>query len=538
MPIRSFLLPALLLFAVDAVGSAQDKVSLPADLPIDKAIDRAIEAPWREDKVRPAPLLQDGAFLRRLTLDLAGRIPTLAEVELYEKDTAPERKLRAVDRLLASPDFLRHQAQEFFTLLGNGKGKAGPLRDYLRSALAENRPWDRIFRELLVPDQNDPKMQGADEFLKSRVKNLDELTIEVSTVFFGVNVSCAQCHDHPHVHEWKQDHFYGMKSFLARTFQAGNFLAEKGFGVVKFTPNKGTEKVAPVRFLTGPVLDVPGLKDPDAKEKKLDNQRLEQAKKSKKAPPPPTFSMRTKLVETALEQREFFARNIVNRLWARFLGRGLVTPLDQMHAANPPSHPELMAWLAHDLVEHGYDLKRLMRGIVLSDAYARSSRWEGDDMPSDKSYAMGQVRPLTPHQLAASLRLATLDPQSIPSEPAAAVKHLEGLIRSSERWASFFPEPTDNFQVSATEALLFANNEAFAKELLDASGSLPDRLKKIDDPAQRADLAFRTVLSRPARPEEVQALADYFRRRAERTDEACRQVVWALLTSAEFRFNH
>src|SRR3984885_3927797 len=124
--------------------------------------------------------------------------------------------------------------------------------------------------------------------------------------------------------------------------------------------------------------------------------RLDQGKKAKGPPAPPQFSLRAKLVETALapEQREFFGRNIANRLVHRFFGRGLVMPLDQVHSENPASHPELLDWLARDLAEHGYDLKRTMRGLVLSNAYARSSRWETDKLPDERLFAVASVRPL------------------------------------------------------------------------------------------------------------------------------------------------
>ncbi len=104
----------------------------------------------------------------------------------------------------------------------------------------------------------------------------------------------------------------------------------------------------------------------------------------------------------------------MNRIWHRLFGQGLVMPLDQMHSANPPSHPELLAWLARDLADHGYDLKRLIRGLVLSRAYARGSRWEGSEPPRPSLFAVALVRPLTPMQLATSLRLATVDPASSP----------------------------------------------------------------------------------------------------------------------------
>ena len=136
-------------------------------------------------------------------------------------------------------------------------------------------------------------------------------------------------------------------------------------------------------------------------------------------------------MEVALQpgERDFFAKAIVNRIWYRLFGQGLVMPLDQMHSANPPSHPELLDWLARDTAMHGYDLRRLIRGLVLSSAYARDSRWDGEEAPRPSLFAVALVRPLTPMQLASSLRLATVDPASLPPDfqSEAFEKRIESL---------------------------------------------------------------------------------------------------------------
>jgi Protein of unknown function (DUF1549)/Protein of unknown function (DUF1553) len=538
------------LVLVSSSAYSQGKL-LPADRPVEQAIDQYIDARLKEEKITPAPPADDAAILRRLTLDLNGRVPTLSEMQEYLANSDPDKKVKLVDRLLASAAFPRQSAQQFYAFMQNQDGqrrkgdKGNPLYDYLLRSLAENRGWDRIFRETMLPDETDPKMQGASDFIKSRIKDLNRLAIDTSTTFLGVNVSCAQCHNHPHVQEWTQDQFYGMKSFFARTVDAGGFLGERDFGVVKYTPNKGAEKVSPIIFLTGKKIDAPGMKEPTADEQRKEQARLKVGAKQKgkapaaKAPPaPPQFSLRAKLVETALEQREFFARNIANRLVHRFFGRGLVMPLDQMHSENPASHPELLDWLARDLTEHGYDLRRLARGIALSNAYARSSRWDSEQVPDEKLFAVASVRALTPTQMATSLKLVTADPQALPAERKKLEDRIDAIEKGASGLANLFGQPTDNFQVGVAEAMLFANNEALQKSLLEGAGTLVDRLKQEPDLAKKADLAVRTVLSRPSRPDEVQTLVGYLQRRQDRMDLACQQVVWALLTSAEFRFNH
>jgi hypothetical protein len=518
---------------------------LPADLPIEQVIDHYVDGTLKEANIQAVAPADDATLVRRLTLDLNGRIPTIAETTEYLDASDAGKKAALVDRLIASPAFVRHQAQEFFTLLQSQEeqrraGKKTGLLDYLLASFGENRGWDRMFRDMMLPDDSDPSKRGSGEFLKARIKDLNRLTIDTSVIFLGVNISCAQCHNHPHVTAWTQDHFYGMKTFFSRTVESGTFLGERDFGRIKYVPNKGQEKVAPVMFLTGKALEVPGLTEPTKEEKKQEQERLDVAKKAKKQPAPPQFSLRAKLVETALEsgQSSFFARAIVNRLWHRLYGRGLVMPLDQMHVENPPSHPELLQWLARDLVANHYDLRRLVRGLVLSNAYARGSRWEGDKPPQEELFAVAQVRPLTPMQMAMSLVLATTDQASLPTEKDALEKRLAELEKTAAGWAGFFPQPGDNFQVGVGEALLFANNQKLQKELLEGKESLAVRLDSESDPARRADLAVRAVLSRPSRPDEVQTLTEYWKHRADRDPAGCQQIVWALLTSAEFRFNH
>jgi hypothetical protein len=335
-----------------------------------------------------------------------------------------------------------------------------------------------------------------------------------------------------------------MKSFFSRTYAAGNFLGERDYDVVKFKTTKGEERQAKLMFLTGKVVDEPARtgtpKEPPPKK----GGKRDRSPPSTTPPPPPKFSARAKLVELALEpgQRDFFARSIVNRVWQRLYGTGLVTPVDQMHSENPPSHPELLQWLARDTVGHGYDLRRLIRGLVLSRAYSRSSRWEGPGpAPKPQRFAVARVRPLTPMQLAASLRLATTDPATLPPgmKPEEFEKRVEGLENSARGFAALLEQPREDFQVSVTEALLFSNSDRIQKEFLaDGGDRLVGRLKQIKDDRELIDTAVRNVLCRPPAEEEIKLLGDYLKQRGDRRDEACRQLVWALLTSAEFRFNY
>jgi hypothetical protein len=527
------------LLVLPALAAADDL--LPPATPIETAVDHYLDARLREEGIAPAPPADDATLLRRITLDLVGRIPTVAEADEYSHATDPGKRVRLVERLMASPGFVRHEADEFDAMMM--AGTSGSIRGYLTRALAENRPWDRIFREVEIADESDPKQQGASEFLRQRLADADKLTSDVSVTFFGVNVSCARCHDHPLVPDWKQDHFFGMKSFFSRTFDNGGFLAERDYGVVKFKTVKGADREAKLMFLTGKVVDAPAATTPAVDELRKEKERFEVFKKSKKQPPLPKFSARTQLVDLALlpGQRDFFARSIANRLWHQFFGTGLVMPVDQMHAENPASHPELLQWLARDMAEHGYDLRRTIRGLVLSTAYARSSRWEGQGpTPRPQFFAVARVRALTPTQMAASLRLATADPVALTAgKPEEVEKRVEGLANGARGMASWFELPGDDFQIGVGEALLFSNADRAQKELLgDGGDRLLARLKSLPDRDAVVDCAVRAVLSRPPNGSEKELLGSYLARRPDRQVEARRQLVWALLTSAEFRFNY
>jgi len=543
--VTAWSIASLAVLAVSSRSSAEEL--LPPD------VDHYVDANLRLLKTEPAPRAADSVLLRRLTLDLAGRIPTANEARAYLESTAPDKRQRLVDRLMGSPSFQRHQVNVLDAMLMDGTG--GSVRSYLEEAVQENRGWDQVFRQLVMPQQvkdPSPAQKAATEFIKRRVGDLDNLTNEASVLFFGVNVSCAKCHDHPLVYDWTQDHFYGMKSFFNRTFDNGDFLGERDYGMVSYKTTSGESRMAKLMFLSGAVLDEPESEKPSKDAEKKEKEQLEEYKKKKIPPPAPAFSRRAQLVDVALRGKEqeqgkeqessFFARSAVNRLFHRLTGQGLVMPLDQMHSGNPPSHPELLDWLARDFRQHGYDLPRMIRGIVLSETYARSSRWEeSSERPNADLFAVANVRPLAPEPLGVALRLATTDPEQFPADlkQDEFEKRIEGIEKGGLSLARLFERPGRNFQVSVTEALLFSNDERIERDLLSSGGGrLVNRLVQIEDDEDLVQTAIWTVLSRPPDKEETELLTSYLAERKDRRVEACQQIVWALLTSSEFRFNY
>lgn len=510
------------------------------ELPIEQVINEQVSAQLQEANIKAAPPADDATLVRRLTLDLAGRIPTATEAQDFVASTAADKRLALVDRLLASPDSPRHERNFLDTLL---MAKEDPAwRDYLLKTCEANSPWDQRFREILATNDDGSKKAEL-AFLKARAKNVDDLTRDTSRLFFGVDVSCAKCHDHPLVSDWKQDHYYGIAAFFSRTYLDKDRLADKDQGVFKFKTVKGEEKLANMMFLTGDTV----AEGTSAEKPASESTSVGKSTSSNETTAPiqlASSGRRAMLVEMALrtEQNRFFSRSIVNRLWARLLGRGLVMPVDQMHSANPASHPALLDWLAKDLIAHNYDLKRTIRGIVLSEVYGRGSRWEGSDKtPSPELFAVATVRPLSPRQFSLALTIASQNPTKISQQAASAdwPKIIADLERSAGSFARNIEVPDENFQVSVAEALLLSNGAEIESSYLSYSTDrLLGHLKAIESPTEMIMVAFWAVLSRPPQADELAAAEAYMAARKDRIEQARSQVVWSLLTSAEFRFNH
>lgn len=517
----------------------------PPDRPVEEVVDAPIDARLAAAGVTAAPPADDAAFLRRVTLDLAGRIPTAAEVQSYLTSTEPDKKARLVDHLLGSPDFVYHTRNEYDLLLMAGKGN-GEWREWLLKTFQEDRRWPELFREVMLPHEDKPESKAAAEFLKSRAASVDDMTNDTSRLFFGVSINCAKCHDHPLVPDWAQDHYYGMASFFNRTYLTKKrFLAEREEGDLKFRTTGGEEKQARLIFLTSGEIVEPVLAGKSDAERKSSEEK-QKADNDRDTPPEPAlYSRRAQLVDVALrpDPAAFFPRAFVNRLWARLFGQGLVAPLDQMHSENPASHPELLAWLARDADAHNYDLRRLVRGLVLSRAYGRTSRWEQSaERPSNRLFAVAAVKPLTPMQFGLSLAIATANPDELAQRQENAEQwtgRRRDLENQTQGLAAQIEIPGENFQVSVSEALLFSNAPRIENEYLRDSGDkLVGVLKANSDRTQAIGTAFMSVLSREPHAEEIKWCRKYLAARDDRPVAAVRQLVWALVTSSEFRFNH
>jgi len=179
-------------------------------------------------------------------------------------------------------------------------GQGTEFQKYLDLAVTERKGWDDIFRDVITGQADPEKQPGVDHFLRQRVADTDKLANDVSVRFFGVNISCAQCHDHPYVKTWTQDTYYGMKSFFARTFDNGGFVGEREYGLVSYKTTANEDKTAGLKFFGGPALPEPASVEPNEEQKKAERQLLEDLKKNKQAPPPAKYSRRARLIEAGL----------------------------------------------------------------------------------------------------------------------------------------------------------------------------------------------------------------------------------------------
>jgi hypothetical protein len=410
---------------------------------------------------------------------------------------------------------------------------------YLETAFRENRPWDQMVRELIVVRPELPEERGAVWYLYERKGNPQSMAEALAPVVFGVQIQCAQCHDHMVAREIKQAHYWGLVAAFNRTKNvdtpAGPGLSESAIGgFVSFANLKKESQPALMTLFNGRSIDEPwpkdGEKEVDAPEKYLVPPPAD--KQPAQSPAVPKFSRRLALAEAVGRDNPLLARAMVNRLWALLLGRGLVHPVELMDSKHPPSHPELLDWLAQDFAAHGYDLRRLVRVLTQTRAYQLDSRPRGGRPVPPDAFACALEKPLSAEQLYRSLLEVTGSTPdasgAVAGRPAKEVRH--AFLR---QFPDLFPA-----EYSATlQQAMFLSNSPLVETLLEPRGdNLTARLLAVPIPRQRAREAVRAVLGREPDRDEWKEATRYLEARS--PESGVKQLVWALLTSTEFQTNH
>jgi hypothetical protein len=498
-------------------------------------IDQLIAAHWSAKRVKPAPLADDAEYLRRLYLDLAGRIPRVIEVRDFLDDTSPNKRQHAIERLLEDPQYA-HQYIKHFTnvwralLVGQTNNQQvqfllPSFEAWLRHHVQVNTPYDELVRELLTapiapagrrsgPGLN-PREPSPLAFYQANDLKAENLAASTTRLLLGVKLECAQCHDHPHDH-WTRKQFWEYAAFFSglRAQMQGDFLT-----AVRENPESrslkipGTERVVFARYLDGSE---------------------------------PRWNAETK-ARTALAQwltdakNPYFARAAVNRLWALFFGIGLIDPVDEASDTNPPSHPELLDELARQFVAHQFDVQFIIRAITTSQTYQRSSARTDPSQNDPRLFTRMAVKGLSAEQFFDSLAEATgfweesqraMRPNGQPVNSPRALF----LAKFSNQ-----EKPTER-QTSILQALALMNGQ-----FIDDATSI-ERSKTlaavVDAPflstAQRIETLYLAALSRKPRADESARLVKYVTQGGTSGDSkaALADVFWALLNSGEFILNH
>jgi hypothetical protein len=463
-----------------------------------------------------APPADDATFLRRITLDLTGRLPSIEETFAFEADPDSEKRDALIDRLLDSEEFNDYWTLRLAQLLRirSQPGDQQAARTYhawLRGRIADGTPYDRLARELLTAS-GDSHQHGPANFHRTAGGPREQAEF-VSELFLGNRLRCANCHNHP-LDRWTQDDYHGLAAIFARTSR-GRIIEETGSGEV-IHPRSG-EAATP---------RIPGVRMLDSG----DDGRGELA------------------AWLTSPDNPYFARAFVNRLWQAMLGRGLVEPTDDLRATNPATHPALLDRLAADFTEHGCDLRHTLRRIARSDTYQRSSRSTPANAHDDRYYSHALVRPLVPEVLADAIFEVTGVADAFPDHPpqTRAVTLFDPLIESETLDVLGRCDRSESCEAGTattdglTRQLHLLNGPLLNRRVADPEGRLARLLASEMSSEEIVEEFYRRALSRPPTAEETQ----YWRRQlsAATTPQAERELLqdffWSLLTCREFVTNH
>lgn len=512
-------------------------------------IDESIRAGCNDFDKLAAARADDAEFVRRIYLDLTGVIPSAADTRAFLDDKAADKRRLLIDHLLASDGYARHMQLVFDVLLMDRRPtkhvKQDEWQEFLRSSFAANKPYDQLIRDILSADGTDPKTRGLARFYLDREAEPHVTTKDISRLFLGMNLHCAQCHDHPIVDAYKQEYYYGVFAFLSRSYLFTDKAAK-----LSVIAEKGEGDVSYQSVFKAKVTKTIGPRMPDGKETaepKFDKgqEYVTPVKQGERGIP--KYSRRAQLAAALTSpDNPRFARAAANRIWSLFLGRGIVHPVEYDHSANPPSHPALLDLLAAEFQKGKYDLKAFIRAIVLSDTYQRSSVGNGNER-DPKWFAAVTLRPLSPEQFARSVLRATgqeaVEQKSLgPKATEAALDaKLAGQATPLLQILAGTPgEPASSQDFEATlDQTLFLNNSKVILDLVaPRPGNLADRLGGLKEAPALADELYLSILARMPGEDERREVEEYLRPRGGDRLAAVQELVWALLTSAEFRFNH
>lgn len=555
----------LILIGLLPVQSAAVSASEP--LPVE--IDRLIEA--RAVGVPMSGMAEEAEFLRRVYLDLAGRIPTVDEASDFLSNESEKRRYELIDDLLGGRDYPRRMQELFHVMLMERRGENDEWTKFLRNCFEENRPWHVMTRAILKPDAEDEEMRGAAFFVTQRLVkegamapvDVPGLTRDVGRLLAGVDLQCAQCHDHLTIPHYSQQDFQGLH-MIFENVQTRRDVKFPAIAENLMTARKEFKSVfEQVAMKTGPF--VPGKGEVEIPVFEKGEEYLAPPDRKKRTPGVPKFSPLEELATgLAVADNDVFTRNIVNRLWFVMMGRGLIEPLDLQHADNLPTHPQLLELLVREFAAKNFDIRWLLGELARTKTYQRSSLLpDGKNVPTE-SYATAIEKRISAEQLFWSLGVATGRFEAVRKslrDAAASAKKpddrlkaiddasLEELVKLSDElkstqkeflahFANPPKEPEIEFEPSVKGALFLMHEGLVQKCIAPQPGNLIDELVQEENDEAALDRLFLAVLTRPPMEDERVEMLEFLRKNKERRGDALINLTWAMLTSTEFVVNH
>ncbi|MEZ5943654.1 MAG: DUF1549 domain-containing protein [Planctomycetaceae bacterium] len=487
-------------------------------------IDRLAAEKWKKLGLRPSPPCDDATFIRRVTIDLAGRLPTVDEARAFLTDESPDKRSQLVDRLLDSPDYPAYFALKWSAILRNSRlagadQAAYAFHNWIRDNIARNRPYDEFVRGIVAASGEWQDAPAINWYWQSRDDQLHMVTADTAQLFLGIRLQCARCHHHPY-ERWGQEDYYGLAGFYAR-------LGRKSFGQPPPYYNSSKNRTGERNPLTN---QPPTPRYPDGEEAEFS----------------PEQDPRHGLVDWMSQpENPFFAKAFVNRMWGHFFSIGLVNEVDDMRETNPPSNPELLDYLAGEFVKSKFDMRHIVRLITTSRLYELSSAPRPENEHDNQNFARFYARRLIAEVL--------LDAVDGTCETKSNFGNISANARAvdlpHEGFGSYFMDTFDRPQrvsvcecerspgATLAQVLLMSTSDEMENKIADGNGRLA-RLFKEETPVPAVvEEVYLAAFARFPSAEERQVGEDYLNP-AEDKRKAAEDLLWTILNSREFVFNH
>jgi hypothetical protein len=506
--------------------------------PTQTLVDVHTQRKWQQLGLVPSGLCTDEQFIRRVSLDVTGTLPTPSQVTAFGADKDPKKREKLIDALLERPEYAYYFANKWADIL-HVKRKQQPnaaegtfaFHHWIRSAIATDKPYNDFAREILTATGDEAKHPPTVWY--KEIVNPEQFVDDTSQVFLGMRLACAQCHHHPY-EKWSQDDYWGLAAFVGQ-------LGRKNVTSPSATPNVVNQTLVVFHRPTGG--------------NAVRNKRTGQpaALKPLDAPPmtiDPTEDPRQKLTDWMTDSKNpFFARAVANRYWAHFFGRGLVDPLDDMRVTNPPSNPELLDALASDFVQHNFSLKHLVRTLCNSRTYQLSSEPNEHNKDDKQAFARFYPRRMSAEVLFDAVCQVTNSPANFPGVPQDKNAPRRAIMLPDESFQSYFLDVFGRPQrMSACEcervseanlaqALHLLNSDEVQNRLGNA-GARADIIAKDPRPDQeKVTELFLWAFSDKPSDDQLKLALGHLERNPQNKKLAYENILWALINTKQFGFN-